>query len=69
MGGANWSKCMSRITNLEFAEVPRSAHDEREIKFSKLGGTAQLRPCMKFHAGAFLCGFLTGSSINTFKEE
>ena len=69
VGGVNRSKCMDRITGLEFTEVPRSAHDERENLFSKLGGTAQLRPCMNCSCRGFLCGFLSLPSSQTIKEE
>lgn len=48
MGGANRSKCIDRITGLEFTEVSRMAHDERETVFSKLGGTALIASLHEF---------------------
>ncbi len=53
VGGENRSKCIDRITGLEFTEVSRLTHDEKENLFSKLGGTAQLRPCMIFSCRGF----------------
>lgn len=58
---------MNRITGLEFTEVPRSAHDERETKFSKLGGTAQMRPCMNNSCRDFFMGIFNALIDQPFR--
>lgn len=66
--GANRSKHMIRITGLEFTEVPRSAHDERENLFSKLGGTAQLRPCMNQSCRGFFMWFYSSHRFKILRR-